>query len=192
MLAPGVFELGGVRILKKEGRVELPSTVNMDRGLLEYLLVGQSGKLHESLLRTDIEPYCLQISLLLLGLEGTTRPLSGQGDPAKPEGDPVTIWVEWDHKGEAKKARIEEWVTNMEDKTVLKPMHWIFTGSMIMDGVFMAQVDRSMIAIYHDPVALIDNPLTEGASDKIWFVNEGHVPPVGTPLTVVIQRELPK
>lgn len=189
MVAPGVYEFGGIRILKREGRVEFPSTVNMDRGLLEYLLVGQSGKLHESLLRTNVEPYCLQIALLLLGLEGTTNPLSGQGDPRKPEGDPVSIWIEVKEKDKIRKLRVEEWVVNIQDKSPLKPMEWVFTGSTIVDGVFMAQVDRSIIAIFHDPAAIIDNPLSGGDNDKIWHVNEGHVPPPGTDVTVILQKE---
>jgi len=70
MISPGVFEMGGVRIVKSERQVEFSAVVNMNRGLLEYLIVGASGKVHESLLRTDTEPYCLHIALLLLGLEG--------------------------------------------------------------------------------------------------------------------------
>jgi len=66
MVSPGVYEMGGCRIVKKENRVEFPAEVNMDKGLLEYVIVGNSGKVHESLLRTAISPYALQISLLLL------------------------------------------------------------------------------------------------------------------------------
>ena len=44
MVAPGIFEMGGVKILKEEDRVEFPAKVNMDKGLVEYLIVGTSGK----------------------------------------------------------------------------------------------------------------------------------------------------
>ena len=187
MVEPGLFEIGGVRIFKKEDKVEFPATVNMDKGLLEYLIVGRSGKLHESLLRTEVEPYALHIALLMIGLEGSTNPLSGQGDPRRPEGDPVTIRIRWQEGKQIKKARIEEWV--LKGKSPMGHTPWVFTGSFVSNGTFMAQVEKSIVAVFHDPVALIDNPLPEGASDEVWFVREGEVPPPGTELTVTIHKE---
>ena len=189
MMAPGVFEIGQVRIFKREGKVEFPCQVNMQKGLLEYAIVGNFGKVHESLLRTHVEPYSLQIALLLLGLEGTTNPLVMQGDPRKPEGSPVTLWVQWKEGEQVKKARIEDWIINQQDGAVMKSTQWIFTGSVVANGVFMAQTEKSIVAVFHDPVALIDNPLQEGASDKIWFVNDKTVPAAGTEVIVIIQKE---
>jgi hypothetical protein len=193
MIAPGVFEIGEVRIFKKEQKVEFPCAVNMGKGLLEYAIVGDAGKLHESLLRTRVEPYSLQIALLLLGLEGTTNPLAMQGDARKPEGSPVTLWVQWKDGDQIRKARIEEWISNRQEGAAMKPTQWIFTGSVVTaEGVFLAQVERSIVAIYHDPVALIDNPLPEGGSDKVWFVNEEKVPAPGTDVTVIVHKEAAK
>ena len=190
MIAPGVFEIGEVRIVKKEGKVEFPCQVNMQKGLLEYAIVGNIGKVHESLLRTHVEPYALQIALLLLGLEGTTKPLEMQGEARTPEGSPVSLWVQWKDGDQIKKARIEEWIINQQDGAVMKTTQWIFTGSVVANGIFMAQTEKSIVAVFHDPIALIDNPLQEGASDKIWFVNEGKVPAVGTEVTVIVQKEI--
>jgi hypothetical protein len=50
-------------------------------------------------------------------------------------------------------------------------------------------MEGSIIAIYHDPAALIDNASEGGESDKVWFVREGASPPVGTPVTVTIKRK---
>ena len=189
LVSPGVFEIGGAVIRKKDNRVEFPAVVNMNKGLLEYLIVGEGGKVHESLLRTAVEPYALQIALLMLGLEGTTNPLKEQGDPRRPEGDPVSIHIRWENEGKEATTRIEQWVLNKKERGPLKTIHWIFTGSFISRGVFMAQAEKSIVAIYHDPVAMIDNPLPEGASDEIWFVYEERVPPVGTKVQVIIQAE---
>jgi hypothetical protein len=168
--------------------VEFDAVVNMNEGLLEYLIVGNGGKTHESLLRTEAEPYNIQIALLMIGLEGTMNPLSEQGDPRIPEGNPVTIWLRWEHDGKIENFQIERWVVNKNSGGVLSPMNWIFTGSIISNGAFMAQVEKSIVAIFHDPVALIDNPLKEGASDEIWYVNEKEAPPVGTKVTVTIRK----
>lgn len=187
LVSPGVLEIGGCKIFKKARKVEFPAVVNMDKGLLEYLIVGRSGKVHESLLRTDVEPYALQIALLLVGLEGSPHPLMGQGDPRAPEGDRVDIRVRWMHGGKSKEARPEEWTTL--NKRPISRMPWVFTGSMIVEGVFLAQVEKSIVAVYHDPAALIDHQLAEGASDEVWFVAEGKVPPAGTEVTVSIAPE---
>lgn len=186
MISPGVYEMGGCRIVKKENRVEFPAEVNMDKGLLEYVIVGNSGKVHESLLRTAISPYALQISLLLLGVEGSLNPLVAQGEARTPQGDRVRIWVSWQDKGKEKKVPVEQWIVKGDKPTGAMP--WVFTGSIVMNGVFMAQADKSIVALFHDPIALIDHQLTEGASDEVWQVDSASVPPAGTAVTVIIEK----
>lgn len=190
MTAPGVYEIGSIRIVKKENRIEFPATVNMNKSLIEYLLVSNGGKLHESLLKTNVDPYSIQVALLLLGLEGTTNPLREQGEKRTPEGTPVSIRVETKQANAKKTAALEEWIVLVEKSgATRKPklLDWVFTGSFINNGVFMAQVEKSIAALYHDPAAIIDNILPEGANDEVWFVNEKTVPPVGTEVKVIIE-----
>ncbi len=187
MIAPGIFAIAECKIYKNENRVEFPAAVNMSQGLLEYLLVGSNGKLHESLLKTDVEPYSLQIALLLVGLEGSTNPLASQGEMKVPEGNPVKITVKWKKEGGGEQGvPIEQWV-KLQGKTV-KDMPWVFTGSVVREGIFLAQVEKSMIALFHDPVAMIDHRLAEGSSDEAWFVDSEKVPAVGTEVMVVIEK----
>jgi len=164
----------------------------MDKGLLEYLIVRSSGKVHESLLRTNVEPYHLQIALLLLGFEGTDRPISHQGAAEKPKGDPVEITFLLGKEGAgAKMIKTEEWIAKKSNDKLKEAgkMDWIFTGSLVVEGQFLAQGGGSIVAIYHDPAALIDNASAGAESDEVWFVKEGIVPPVGTPVTVVIKAK---
>lgn len=192
-MAPGQFRLGAIEIDRHRKTVRFPAFVNMDKGLLEYLLVRSSGKVHESLLRTSIEPYHLQIALLLLGFEGTHQPLAFQGDPGKPAGEPVEILVSPIPPGEKSEPsewiRAEQWVTKKVDERFedLTSLEWVYTGSVVLEGRFLGQVEGSFVALYHDPAALIDNASPGGESDEIWFVKEGVVPPVGTPVTVLIK-----
>ena len=188
LVKPGVFEIGGIRLDKKAGTVEFEATVNMNKGLLEYLLVEKSGKVHESLLRTDVEPFNLQIALLMLGLEGTQNPLREQGDQASPEGDPVQILVKWIHKTKSKTVPVEKWIYTDEVKKEKHSIDWVFTGSIINNGTFMAQADKSIIALYHDPIAMFDNKMAEGGSDEVWFADEKTVPENGTNVILVIKK----
>jgi len=190
LISPGLFHMGEIRIDKVKGRITFPARVNMDQGLLEYLLVGRAGKTHESLLITDVEPYALHLACLLLGLEGTTSPLAHQGEARTPKGDPIDLQIR-PLDGAQGLMSIEQWVSNEQNKATMPETRWVFTGSFIHNGIFMAQMEKSMIAVFHDPVALIDHTSPQGQSDEIWFVNEHSVPAVGTKVEVVITNEKP-
>jgi len=187
-IGPGLFSLGDIQISKRARSVSLPVVVNMNKGMLEYLLVRTSGKTHESLFRTAIDPTQLQMAMLLLGVEGTDRPLSHQGDRAAPKGNPVDITVHYLKNGRMVPLKPEHWITRkVEDKMAnSEPLDWVFTGSIFSNGKFMAQAQGSIIALYHDPVAMFDNASPGGESDRVWFVKEGALPPIGTPITLTI------
>lgn len=188
-VGPGLFRLGDLTISKTSSSVSLPAVVNMDKGLLEYLLVRKGDKTHESLFRTDVDPMALQTALLLIGLEGTDRPLLQQGAQETPEGNPVVITVSYLRDKKMHHPRPEEWLVKKSngETTQISELSWVFTGSIIRNQKFLAREEGSIIALYHDPVAQIDNASSGGESDKIWFVNEKTVPPVGTPVTITIQ-----
>jgi hypothetical protein len=189
-VSPGMYRIGEVTIDKKARSVSFPAVVNMQRGLLEYVVVRSGGKTHESLLRTKAEPYDIQLACLLLGLEGTDTPLPFQGAPAKPKGEPVTISIFLPGvTGAAGTVQPEQWIAHLVDKQLkdVANLQLVFTGSITRNGRFIAQQEGSIAALYHDPVALIDNASPGGEVNRSWFVREGSVPPVGTPVTVVIK-----
>jgi hypothetical protein len=189
-VGPGQFRMGVIELNRDQKSVSFPAVVNMDKGLLEYVLVRTTGKTHESLLRTDIEPYSLQVACLFVGMEGTSAPLAFQGDPAKPKGDAIELTVTLTTKdGATKSLKPEAWVSQEQgnarrDSPVLD---WVFTGSVVNEGRLAAQLGGSIVALYHDPAAMVDNASPGGESDKIWFVKEGAVPPVGTPVKVTLR-----
>ena len=189
---PGMFRIGDITINKDQRSISFPAIINMSKGLLEYLLVRNGGKTHESLLRTTSEPYNLQLAFLLLGFEGTDRPLAFQGDPGTPKGDPVGLMIEYvTSDGKTVSLSPEQWLEIRSDarKDEVKGLQWKYTGSIVINGRFIAQSEGSIIALYHDPVAMIDNASPGGESDKIWFIKEGALPPVGTPVMVTIKAK---
>jgi hypothetical protein len=189
-VGPGILRLGEIQIHKDTRSIVFPAQVNMDQGLLEYLIVRSSGKVHESLLRTEVDPFHLQIAFLLLGFEGTDRPIAHQGSREIPTGDPIEIAIAY-RGGEGQELRIkaEDWVANKIENQLrdVGTLKWVYTGSKIFDGRFLAQVEGSIVALWHDPVVLVDNASPGGESNRIWFSKEGTVPPVGTAVTVIIK-----
>jgi hypothetical protein len=187
-LSEGVFQVGDVTVNKPLGLVRLAGEINMDQGLVEYLACGPLGKLHESVLVLHAQPYHLQVALLLLGLEPGDKPLSHQGAEETPQGDPVEIRVSW--KTPDTKTMDERAEALIQDHRTQKPMQrtdWVYTGSQIIDGKFMAQLEQSIVATYHDPYAMFDHPLSTGTDDTLYYVNQQLVPPKGTPVTMTIK-----
>jgi hypothetical protein len=67
-LGKGAYEIGEVRLDETRRTVSFPAVVNLDEGLLEYALVSEGGKIHESLLVTRVEPYQIHLAATLLGI----------------------------------------------------------------------------------------------------------------------------
>ena len=129
-IAPGVFRLGEIQIHKGARSATFPAHVNMDKGLLKYFLVQSGGKSHESLLRTDVDPYYLNIALLLLGFEGTDTPLAEQGATGTPRGEVVEINIIYREGDKNRKVPAQAWVVKkIGEKEESTSMRWVYTGS---------------------------------------------------------------
>lgn len=185
-VAPGVFELGLVRMDKQQRSVSLPAFVNLREGVIEYLLVTSNGKTHESVLRTDAEPYHIHVALLLLGARGAgtnSLPL----DPALAlPGESVTVEVVWKKKKKEIRARAETLVFDRKRKQSLSKGDWIYNGSRLREGGFAAQSDGSIVALITDPDALVNNPRPGREDDDAWLAKAKNLPAFNEPVQVVI------
>ena len=65
---------------------------------------------------------------------------------------------------------------------------WVFTGSRILKEGFEADIAKSLVAIWHDPAAILDNPLEEGA-DNIYIVNAPRNPKRGTHIELILKAK---
>lgn len=184
-VGPGVFEIGKVRIHKQNRTIEFPAVVNMKEGLAEYFLVSTKGKLHESVLRTDVEPYQIHIAMLLLGGKGAQTNFFPLDKP--PLGDPVTIEVGWKKLFATKRAPAEEFVFDRAKNRAMSKGPWIYNGSFQYEGAFVAQEAGSIISVIADPEALINNPRERREDDDNWIVNSKALPDVETLVTVTIK-----
>jgi len=185
-LSPGVFEIGKVRLDKAARSVTFPAVVNMTEAIVEYLVVTRDGKVHESLLRTDAVPKDIHVAMLLLDAKGAgTNRIPA--DPLKPiPGDPVSIEVSWKEKGKTKRVAAEKLIFNTDTKTNLSPGPWIYNGSLIENGTFMADPEGSIISLITDPFALVNNSRPGRDNDDLCEVDSKAVPPLDTPVEVRI------
>ncbi len=180
-----VAKLGTVLFDSQTKTVTAIGWVNQVEGLVEVLACGVRGKVHESVFVLEVNPMDLQAALLLAGNKGG-EPMAALGE-GPPRGSPVDMFVEWtDEDGARQRARAETFIWNYAEDIPVPEGPWIFTGSLIRDGEFKANLEESLIVTFWDPYAIINNPYPSGADDKILVVNTNTVPPVGTPIQYFI------
>ncbi len=197
-VAPGIFDLNGVRLDKINQQISFPGVINQREGLVEYLLVGEKGKTHESLIRTIIQPRDIHLALLLIGLKENPKP--NQSQPLPPstidsaylkstpplKGTPVRVFVSWKLGGKQRQVPAEDWINNLQTGHPMTHGDWTYNGSMIENGVFLADQELSIISVITDPTALINNSRPGHDNDEIWEARTGVIPPLDTPLELMI------
>jgi hypothetical protein len=185
-VSQSTYQIGKILLDVEKREVRFPGKVNMAKGVIELLACAPGGKRHESILIVYIIPYHLQVSLLLLGLNYGDN-INYQGDPTIPQGDSVEVWVKWNRNNEEFIVRGEDFIFDLVSRKTMKHTHWIFSGSKVINGTFMADMEGSIITTFHDPYTIIDNPLPGGGNDELYVVNETLVPPKETEIQLIIK-----
>ncbi len=189
------YRLGEIEFDAKQKEIKFPVTVNMrEGGPIEYVLVHESGKVHEAIFTTAISPNQLQIVLKLLKFK------DGHGDVFNRLLSPEVLEKEGGtepERGEAiqfsfvekgKEARpIYKFVIDGESASPMSSGNWIYTGSTIEENAFLAEAEGSIIAIYLDHIAMF-NMTRDGADiDERWGANGDAIPEIGTKGMLVLK-----
>ncbi len=185
--APDIYKLGTVLVNARERTLTMPGNVNMRKGLVELLACTQKGKRHESVLVVTADPLYLQLALLLLGLVPGRNP-SCPGENDEPTGAMADIFVEWqsDDGQKVVRKRAEELILDLRGNKPMQRTPWVFLGSRVYKGTFLAREIGSLVTTYHDSTAILENPLPSCNDDTLYEANPDVVPPVGTPVTVIV------
>lgn len=188
------LRVGAVFVDRLNRFIEIPTKVNMQEGILEYVAVGTNGKLHESVLEVLAEPSHVHLGLLLVGLE--PRAYEKQEDVyALPklakEGGRIELTMQWtDPKtGEERRDPPAVWLYNRKNKGAPPAQAWFFEGSQFWNGRYSADVERSVVSLIPDMNAVIviggdaGNPYR---GDALGFeVYKERIPPNGTPVKLI-------
>jgi len=67
---------------------------------------------------------------------------------------------------------------------------WVFTGSRILKQGFQADLEKSLVAVWHDPAAILDNPLP-GGGNNAYLVNPKRAPKRGTHVDFILRAVTP-
>lgn len=184
--APGLFQVGTVKLDKEKREISFPVSVNMHEGPMEYLIVTGKGKTHESLLVTSVEPFHLQVAMLLLDCKGSDGRMIPENDKKPVPGEPVAIEFHWENNGNRMKAPIEKFVQRV-DKKPMGNKPFVFNGSRMFEGSFLAQRDGSIVSLITDNAAQFNNARQGRADDELWRPQSKGLPALDSNGTVIIR-----
>lgn len=193
------YRLGELEFDARSREIRLPAVVNLrEGGPMEYLLVHEGGKVHEAIFTTAVPPLHLQIAMKLLRY-GVGRGdvfdsflpeelLETEGGKEADRGE--TVLFAFAAEGGAPRPA-HEFVLDGERGEAMTPGGWVYTGSTVEGGAFMAEAEGSIVAIYLDPLAMF-NTTREGADiDERWGARSSAIPEVGTKGVFTIRPAMP-
>jgi hypothetical protein len=189
-VGPGMYRVGDVTVDAKLGVAAFPAKVNQLVGLIEYALVTETGKVHESFLSTKVRPSDIHAAMLLLGI--------------KPNGG-VSVDVGWKVGGKWVRKPIPDCIgqypleaaSERDDKVTdksfdTKSRDWKWTGACLRNGKLTADVSGSILSLQPDTdaLALIEPMVDTGRfGTHVW---PKRVPKLGQAVQVFIRLTKPK
>lgn len=192
------YQIGEVIFDQKSREIRFPTKVNMTEGLLEYLIVHQNGKVHESLLSTEVSPTHLNLAFTLLRYTPSKElyPLPNEtgGTSSNYPDVPadvkaaarVSVEVEWTEDGKTRRIPVNEWIQHAVKLTSMPAGPWVYGGSAFNGGIFAAESSGDIAAIFLSMEALVNYPGDDNNDDMVWTPFPKRVPPEGTNVTVII------
>lgn len=192
------YRIGKVVFDKKNREISFPTKVNMTEGLLEYLVVHQNGKVHESLLATEVSPTHVNLAMTLLRYPASRElyPLPSETGGASNKypdvpsdvkaGARVAIFVEWDDNGKIRRNPVNDWIQHAVKTTAMPQGPWVYGGSEFFEGKFVPETTGDIAAIFLSPAALINYAGDDNRDDTVWLPYPKRVPAEGTNVTLII------
>jgi len=183
VLSSGVYDFGGIIIDQNDLSFSFEAKCNQISGLVEYALVHENGKTHESLFTTKIAPRLIHACFLLLKQKPDNFLLKkekfSEQEISALRKKSLETWVKWDENGSSCRKSLTSMTLNDLSKQTLKGKSFVFTGSKVVEGDYLAQMDGSIIAIYQDARAVINAIDELSSNDDVWLPNEVNLPPLG-------------
>lgn len=192
---PGLVIHGGAKPF-----IEAAGKISLTNGILEFLAVEKRGRDYESVVALDCKPSAMKFALMLIGCEPGKDPKADK--PGENNGDRLRVEAEWQIDGKSKRVPAEQLILERKTKKPPGELTWLFTGSYfvkdVMDEtkeVFLSDAEQGHIALWWSPAMIINvagehgNPYKGG--DQGFEVNEAVVPPVGTPVKLILRKLSP-
>jgi hypothetical protein len=195
----------GVVVLPEVPAVELQGWVCLEYGWLEQIACAPGTREHESLVVPRAKPSQIHAALLMAGFEpGAPGRWSYEDEEysfTPPTGTALDVFVRYtDESDRLIEEPIRRWIRDHLGRHEFPREPWIFAGSafapnpewMGKEGEhYVADVTGSIIGLvtFGDEVVGFSRVLADqvAVQPPEWEVNTGHIPPVGTPVTLILR-----
>ena len=180
-------DLGKVHIDARDRSLRFPISINQRSGPVEYALVTDQGKTHESVFRTDTEPTHIHLGLLLLGATPSYARELPTDPSRKLPGEPVHIEIAWTEGVVERIKPLGAFIVTTNNAATLAPGPWVYNGSVLTGNGIAAQMAGSIVSLWLDPGALINNPRPGRENDELHHANPPAFPADPTRLQMVVR-----
>jgi hypothetical protein len=180
-------DLGLVHVDPLGRSVNFPVTINQRAGLIEYALVTNGGKTHESLFKTGAEPTQVHLGLLLLGGKPVYERQLPVDTARDLPGEKILIEVAWTGDRGEVVVPLESLIVTTNDSEALVEGPWVYNGSVMEGDGLAAQREGSMVSLQLDPLALVNNPRPGRGNDELHRPNETALPGGDLPMEMRIR-----
>lgn len=186
---------GGVCL--REGPIELFACIHqwVPDELAEGGVVRRGTKEYESIVTIHTTAAAIHAALLAIGAEpGSPVRFAPEYEPA--HGTRIDVLLHWeDEDGKPQEAPAQDWIRNVQTG---EPMEhsWVFAGSGFRVNEANGQQrylgeEGNLICVSNFPDAVMDVPIQSSSSNEalLFEAFTERIPPVGTPVTVVLQPQ---
>lgn len=199
---PKQVKVGKNVTLEIEGdrrRVRVDAYVCLRMGPLEQFLTRKRTKEHEAVLAADVDAREIHAALIAARAEpGNPVQFDPKYKPAT--GTPIRILLEYKKDGKTVTVPAQSWVRDLRTKKDLEHV-WVFAGSRLFPDPldktkppFYAANDGDVICLSNFETAMLDLPIDSTKSnDGLFFeAHTDRIPPLETPVTVILEPQLKK
>jgi hypothetical protein len=192
------YQLGNIILNRKNREIRFPAKVNMISGHFEYLMVHQTGYIHESFLVTDISPGLINLAFNCLRYTPSQELFYELDDTGHPTGihpevpmrvrayARVEVEVEWLENGITHRSTVTDWFENFSTKAPLPPGPWLYTGMSVAGEKSIPQLSPNAFSSQLHRESMLNYPHANDEEEALWYASSKHFPPVGTAMTVII------
>lgn len=190
-VAPPGQRPGAMALDAPRRSLSFAAVMNLAEGPIEVVIATPKGRLHEALLKTEVNPLVLQSALYALRLNNGPRLLDSTGR----RGDLVDIDIEYvNAAGAVVREPVESWIRDTRTGERLQRAGWVFVGSVMRDGLFLAEEEGNICINYSVGSTILDCPDPQSLEDTLHVVEPRQAEPgLGGAVRVILtaRRALP-
>ena len=187
--------LPGLVVDTKAKEVRLEGKICQRQVGLELAVCSEGTREHESIVVTKAKPSHVTFALSLLGLEPGKPGFQTEGGAFSPPGGEVLdITARYTVEADGKKETVEKPMWKFlrfanSDTALEKAIEWVYVGQPDPDSLKASDNEGTVVALSNFRDSSIDVPFesTDVNANLLYAANPKEVPPVGTPVELVIK-----